>query len=370
MTGFRHRLDIAVIGAGVLGLAAADALARRGADVVCFDGRQPGQGQSGGLTRTFRHRHDDPDVVRLAAESLEHWRTWEKRSGRVLIGPEGTVYAGMDDSDAEGMRLQGVRHEWTDGERAGDVFGPLAPVSGPLLVDPGSGAIRARNTIDALSEWVGDRITPQDVHGVSVPEDGDGVELQTADGIYRARHVLICAGTHTPRLAAGAGIGIPLDCALHARPHYPVRDQFQRTPLPCWVDRSGAFGETVYGSPIGTTGRYVVGLIGNGVDVDINNGLPTGTEMEAHVRRLSAYVERALPGLVPEPVGIRVCVMSKLPGGSDALGAWHTPGVTAVTGHNLFKLAPVLGELLADSAQEDRLPDELARVTERALEPA
>lgn len=37
----RRDIDIAVIGAGVLGLATTDSLVRRGADVVCFDGGFP-----------------------------------------------------------------------------------------------------------------------------------------------------------------------------------------------------------------------------------------------------------------------------------------------------------------------------------------
>ncbi|GAA3765051.1 NAD(P)/FAD-dependent oxidoreductase [Salinactinospora qingdaonensis] len=366
-TGLRHSIDVAVIGAGVLGLAATDALLRQGVDVVCFEGREPGQGQSGGLTRTFRHRHDNEAVVRLAAEALTGWREWEKRCGRTLIGPEGAVYAGMEEVDAEGMRRHSVAHHWVDGSEAGTVFGSLSPTSGPLLVDPDAGAIRARRTIEMLTNWAGEHIVQAHVHGVSVPDDGEGVELQTADAIYRARHVLICAGTATPHLAAGAGIDIPLDCALHVRPHFPVREEFKDAPLPCWVDRSGEFGETVYGSVIGSSGTYVVGLIGASVDVPMNAGLPSGTEMESHARRLSNYVRKALPGLVPEPVGVRVCVMSKLPGGSDAFGVWHTPGVTAVTGHNLFKLAPVLGEALADCAHHDRLPAVLAEATEHAL---
>ncbi|GAB3210877.1 NAD(P)/FAD-dependent oxidoreductase [Marinactinospora thermotolerans] len=367
MKGFRQRLDTVVIGAGVLGLATTDALRRRGVDVVCFDGRTPGQGQSGGRTRSFRHRHDDPRLVRMAADSLALWRRWEERSGRVLIGPEGTAYAGMSEADAEGLRIHDVRHEWVEPEKVTTVFGPLAPVSGPLLVDPTSGAIRTRSTIKALQGWVGDRIRRQDVHGVTIPDDGEGVELHTEDAIYRARHVVICAGTETPRLAAGVGLEIPLDQALHTRPHYRVREGYQATPIPCWVDRSGEFGETVYGSLIGGTDEFVVGLIGQGVDVDMNDGLPPGTEMESHVRRLTEYVERAMPGLVPEPVGIRVCVMTKLPGGSDAFGVWNVPGVTATTGHNLFKMAPLLGELLADSALNGRPSDELRDITASAL---
>ncbi|MFV2019991.1 NAD(P)/FAD-dependent oxidoreductase [Micromonospora sp. LOL_023] len=372
MMNLGRPIDVAVIGAGVLGLATTDALARRGADVVCFDGRPPGQGQSGGLTRTFRHRHDNERVVRLAVEARDGFRRWERRSGRRMIGPEGAVYAGMADSDVVGLVTNGVPHSFVPADRHREYFGPLAEVDGPLLVDPGAGAIRARRVIDSLTDWVKDRIVQADVHAVTVPAGGRAVEFHTADAIHQARHVIIVAGTATPRLAAGVGLDVPLSSALHARPHYRVRDAFAGSPLPCWVDRSGQFGETVYGSPIGSTGRYVLGLIGDAVDVPLTpaGALPPGASMAEHVQRVSAYVAQALPGLDPDPVGVRVCVMTKLPAGSDAFGAWHTPGVTALTGHNLFKLAPVLGELLADTAVADRLPEQLAQAASKSLSAA
>ncbi|MBM7773206.1 sarcosine oxidase [Actinokineospora baliensis] len=368
----RREVDIAVIGAGVLGLATAEALVRRGADVLVFDGRPPGAGLSGGLTRTFRHRHDNELHVAMAVEGRRGFARWEQRLGRELIGPEGAVYHGMDHSHVTGMAAQRVEHSFVPGAVGGEVFPALARVGTPLLVDPGAGAIRAKRTIDALAHWVGDRIVQADVHSVTVPSDGDGAEFQTTEAIYRARHVVICAGTAVTRLGASVGFDIPVRSALHARPHFRVRPEFAGTPLPCWVDISGEFGVNVYGSPIGATGTYVVGMIGPAVDVPFgpDGGLPPGTDMEEHVRRVSAYVAKALPGLDPEPVGARVCVMTKLPKGSDALRAWHRPGVTTIAGHNLFKMAPALGELLADAAEKDQLPEALERAGADALEAA
>lgn len=363
----RRHTDIAVVGAGVIGLAVTDALARLGADVRCFDGRPPGHGQSGGLTRTFRHWHYDQHLVGFAAQSRQRYADWERRVGRPLIGPEGAVYAGMSDVDAQGLTKHDVPHEWVANDQRQGVFGALGDVEGPLLSDPGAGAIRARRTIEALTSWVGDRIECAEVHTVTDPGDGRGIEIQTADEIVRARHVVICAGTATPRLASGVGLDIPLALALHARPHYQVRDTSK--PHPCWVDRTEIHGEKVYGSPIGRTGRYVLGLIGDAVDIPLTPAgtLPPRRSMDEHVERVSAYVRRAMPGLDPEPVGVRVCVMSKLPAGSDAFRAWHTPGVTALTGHNLFKMAPLVGDLLAQAALDDAVPEPLARAGEHAL---
>jgi sarcosine oxidase len=162
---------------------------------------------------------------------------------------------------------------------------------------------------------------------------------------------------------------VPIAHSLHARPRFRVRDELRGSPLPCWVDRSGTYGESVYGSPVGSTGDYVVGLIGDGVDVALASGatVPPGTEMQDHVDRVAAYISRAMPGLDADPVGVRVCVMSKLPAGSDSLGVWQTEAITIVAGHNLFKLAPALGELLADAGTDGRVPDVLERVGERSL---
>lgn len=229
----RRDIDIAVIGAGVLGLATTDSLVRRGADVVCFDGRVPGSGLSGGLTRTFRHRHDDERHVALAVDGRAGFAEWERRSGKVLIGDEGAVYAGMGPADVKGLALHGVAHHFAEAAGQDSVFPGLAPVDGPLLVDPGAGAIRAKHTIDALVGWVGDRIVNAHIHSVTVPADGDGVEIQTTEAIYRARHVVIAAGTAAPGLARGAGIDIPLESRLHVRPHFRVRGTSPAAPGHC-----------------------------------------------------------------------------------------------------------------------------------------
>ncbi|QIZ34499.1 FAD-binding oxidoreductase [Saccharopolyspora sp. ASAGF58] len=368
MAEHKRELDIAVIGAGVLGLSTTDALLRRGADVKCFDGRRPGAGQSGGLSRTFRHRHDDPHIVDLAVRGLAGYREWERRSGVEMVGTEGCAYLGTTADDTLGLKAHQVPHHYVPEADREQVFGALGPIGGPLLVDPTAGALRVNHVIETLTGWVGGHIVANDIHSLLVLDNGK-VEFQTADAIYHARHVVLCAGVDTPRLAARLGWDIPLDCALHARPHYRIREELRGAPTPCWVDKSGEFGEMVYGSVIPYTDQYVLGLIGDGVDVPFDaRGALTGEEgMEDHVRRVTGYVERALPGLIPEPVGVRVCIMSKLPAGSDALRAWHAPGVTAIAGHNLFKFAPELGELLADSAVDDGLPADLELAGARAL---
>lgn len=354
-------VEVAVVGAGIVGLAATEALARRGVDVLCFEAGAPGRAQSGGLTRIFRHRHADGRLVGLAVEARRGWQGWERRSGRRLLGSEGALFAGPDEADGHRLARHGVPHHFVAGRDLPDVLGVVGPVASPVLVDELGGALRARRAVDVLLSWVGRRVERAEVLGVSSPHRGSGARVQTGHGIYAARHVLICAGAGTPRLAAGVGLHVPVSYALQARPTFRIRNSHAGTRPACWVDQTGEHGEAVYGSPVGSGGRYAVGLSAEDGSLPLGDGgqVPAGADMEAYVRRGAEYVARAMPGLDPEPESVRMCVSTHLPEQGDAFSTWHAEGVTVFAGNNLFKFAPVLGELLADAVTGGSIADVL-----------
>ena len=86
--------DIAVIGAGIIGLSTAFALTEQGASVAIFERGVPGGGQSGGESRIFRHAHDDRRMVALAREARGVWREWEERFGQQLLSRDGVISIG------------------------------------------------------------------------------------------------------------------------------------------------------------------------------------------------------------------------------------------------------------------------------------
>ena len=149
----------------------------------------------------------------------------------------------------------------------------------------------------------------------------------------------MCAGLGARGLASGLGLDIPLTSELHTRAAFRVREP--GAPLACLLDRSGVHGETVYASPMPDGLQYAVGLGGE-----------EEPPVDEALARLTAYVERGMPGLDPEPASVRLCATSILPWGADAFAVWRAGNVDVLAGANLFKFAPLIGELLADRSDE------------------
>jgi sarcosine oxidase len=129
----------------VIGLAAADALAQAGTEVVCFDPR-PGSGQSAGLTRVFRHVHDQPELVALAQEARQLWDEWSRRAATPLVGDEGVLFAGPGVREsAELLTSASVEHRLVGEEEQRELLPALSPPTPAAQVRPCSGRSARRS---------------------------------------------------------------------------------------------------------------------------------------------------------------------------------------------------------------------------------
>src|SRR3954468_8893028 len=103
---------VAVIGAGVMGLATGWRLRQRGADSVVHEQCEPGhtRGSSHGRSRIFRLAYANPRWVRLAQEALDGWRELEAETGETLLRLDGLleVVAAVEKSSARGLDEAGV----------------------------------------------------------------------------------------------------------------------------------------------------------------------------------------------------------------------------------------------------------------------
>lgn len=353
---------VAVVGAGIVGLATAFALRRRGADVTLLESGPPGGGQSAGRSRIFRHAHADPRLTAQVVRSRALWQDWEDELGVELVATDGAVAIGdaVPDKAAALERLD-VAVRLLDPAELRERLPVLAAYDGPAMLDVRGGAIRTTAAVGALSERLADVLVAD--HVLTVRRRGagpaGGVEVRTGTDARAYDHVVLCAGRGTAGLARGVGLELPVELGAHVRVTFEVAEPGGLDgPVPTLQDGSGAFGETgVYTSPYPDPRHYAVGLTDD-TPAGADGGVADPDALAALADRTVAYVRRALPGLRPAPVDHVHCWVTRLPWGEDGVGVWSDDGVTAVAGHNLFKQAPVIGEALATAALTGEVPEE------------
>jgi sarcosine oxidase len=344
------RADIAVVGAGIIGLSAAYALTRRGASVTVYERGVPGNGQSGGDSRIFRHTHDDPRLIVFARRSLERWREWERQTGQELVSDDGVVFLGPAARERHAALIAaGVSARLVDGAEVAAALPPLVAQDDAheLLLDDDGGVIRTVTAIEMLRAAVADRIVYDEVMSVRPTASGT-VEVRRSDATAEHDQVLVCAGIGTAGLAHGTGIELPLRSSLHVRLAFALRAA-PPSRLACLLDSGGASGEAhAYGDPLPGNDVYAVGVTEAAIHPD--GGLIDPDGLAAVARRTVAYANAMLPGLEPTPAQARHCWVTELEWGTDAFAVWDAGGAHFLAGQNLFKHAPAIGDALAATA--------------------
>ncbi|MEJ2870111.1 FAD-binding oxidoreductase [Actinomycetospora sp. OC33-EN08] len=318
-------MRVTVVGAGIVGLATADALVRRGHDVLVLEAHRPMGARSAGASRIFRLAHGDPELVAAAVEARGLWDAWSERAGRPLVGDEGAIVSGPRVDDwAAAMAAAGAAHEV-----GAPPSGTLGRTDGSVLHDPAGGALDLAGAGRLLQEALRDHLRP-----------GRVVDLDELE----ADAIVLTAGAGTAELAAQVGVTVPDELCHHVRFAFRFRTARSSVP-PAHIDDATYQHRT-------PEGHWAIG--GHLPDAVTTTAANTLDEVRHRSREaLTAHVADRLPELEPDPVDEVTCTPTA--GEGDGVRTARVGNVHALWGGNLAKFAPLLGERLAEAVAGDHV---------------
>ena len=361
IVGVSEQRRSVVIGAGLLGLAAAWSLSRRGWRVTVVEAAPTaGHVRSGskGSARIFRFGYPDPLYVDMAHSARRLWHDLERMSGRRLLTRTGQVTLGSAtvlDAIASAMEGAGLAVQSLAADEAARRV-PQVTARDPVLFEPESGVLQADACLDAFRA-TGDFELRTGLGLVSLDRGTDGVVVYCAETTLTAEVAVVCAGPRTldllglrPRAAAPASFAqVAYFASKEGRARPPVFIE--------WGD------DMIYGLPVPDgpasapalfkVSRHTAGEPAERFDPTDPSPL---ADDAAELARLQDGVGRLLPGLDPVPVATERCVYDNTADTDFVLDRIGPVVVGCGTSGHGFKFGPYFGELLADLAEGTEPP--------------
>jgi glycine oxidase len=353
-------VDVAVVGAGVIGLSIAWRLALRGLSVAVFERATVGAGASlaatGMLAAAAEHEPGCHDLLALALESQRQWRQFradlEAQSGQDIDFREsGTLVVALGRDEVERLRFRHDLHRrcalptrWLGGAEVRVLEPALRPSVAAGLYCADDHQVDPRLVMTALRAAfvaAGGRLIEHCAVRAVDLAGGRVAGIVTADGGCRARTVVLTAGAWT-------GDVLPPGLTVPVRPLKGQALAVRTTPDTGTLTHI-VWTEQIHMAPKGD-GRLIVGATveERGFDDAITAG-GLYALLEGARRAFPAIEDMAVDGVW---TGFRPSSIDDAP----ILGMSPIPGLAIATGHhrNGYLLAPATAlamvALIADGA--------------------
>jgi sarcosine oxidase len=321
-------MKVAVVGGGVMGLAAARAIARRGHEVTVYEQFEVGntRGSSHGASRIFRLSYTEDHWIRLAQRAYELWRELEEESGRTLLELGGLVDVQPDPKvRAQALASASVPFEELTPAQARERFGFAYDDAESLIFTSDAGISLADAAVAAFAD--GARAAGAEIR--------EHTRVESLDDVPGDR-VVVAAGGWAPALLGETGR------KLDATPTRETVAYFAGEPIASLIDERGGQFFALTAPGVGVKAGWH--MAGRETDPDDEQDLEPD---ERIVEAVSDWVRRRLPNVDPTPLSAETCIYTNT---EDERFVCERDGryviASACSGHG-FKFAPAVGELVA-----------------------
>ncbi|KAI6762623.1 hypothetical protein HG530_008603 [Fusarium avenaceum] len=385
-----EKFDVAVVGLGALGSAAAWQAARKGAKVVGFEQFEFGhvRGASHDTSRIVRTAYDAPEYVSLAKAAYKDWADLEKDAGLKLLTVTGGIVVLAND------------RTWSSGVKVSDYTASLDANNVPYellnatevnrrwpkldigddenaVYTPDTGIAHAAKSVTAMqfaARAYGAILKENTPVTAIVPIKKDlnkGVIVKTKQGDFQARKVILAADAWTNQLLAPLGAQIPLEVMQEQVTYFKPKEPelFNGSHFPVWirvVDGKTFYGFPTYGEPTIKAGRDVS-----------NNHMSPEERSYTHSPKLLDELAAFMKDFISKDEELDIlrtvtCQYTITPGRHFILSALDEyPDILVALGaaHG-FKFAPVIGRVMAELAIDGKTTEDLSKFVIPAIQSA
>lgn len=356
--------DTIVIGAGIEGSATAYSLAKAGRKTLVLEQftLPHSRGSSHGHSRITRKAYAEDFYARMMVEAYDIWKRLENEEKTKFYIQTGLLNIAKSDHHAlketeDSLRAINSKFDRLDSTTLRRRF-PTTNFdsSHSAVLDPEGGLLLADKCLRAFqNQFKANGGVIRDGEPVLriIPSANDQVRVQTRNGEYLARSVVVTAGAWANKILQTVGLQLPL--------------QPQRVVVWYWKQLESGYGSSdgfptfiyfggdreVYGLPAHEYPGLVKVAYHGGHDLadpDFRDASPGDDRFQRHV---SQFVGSHLPGLEAKPSIAETCMYTVTPDDNfilDRHPKWKNIVIGAgFSGHG-FKFAPIVGKILSELA--------------------
>lgn len=372
--------DVAIIGGGTIGLAAAYYAAAAGKKTILFEQNAfyNDKGSSDGYSRMFRIMYSEANMAMLAESSFALWHEIEEDTGVQLLKRNGLLFYGLSGASVEGD-LKGCENVMTELGIPFQKYADAAHLKDayPVFRDVPSNYMGLNQASSATTEVQPSLHTFHDFaikKGATLlshcpatvidPKPGArSYKISTPQGVFTANSLIMSPGAWSNKVFAPFGVQLNLDIWQMNVAYFKVDPSLK---WPMWFE----FGPTVggvqqqfYGFPPLERPGYIK------VSCEFTDDHYTDPSQCSYkpnpriLKQISDFLSVRFRGVDPTPVDPATCLYTMSADGQmvlDTLPGY--PNVAVLTGESgrAFKFTPLFGRILMQLATTGKTPYDIA----------